>query len=111
MQTYIEARVERITESGCWIWTNCLDSLGYGSFRRKFRGITQRAHRAAWKAYKGEIPTGLYVLHRCDIRSCCNPEHLFLGTHLDNIKDAEKKGRLKGVTRKRPSGLIYRRRK
>ena len=107
MREYIEERVEKIPESGCWIWMNSIDSVGYGSFRRKFRGSTQRAHKAAYEAFCGTIPKGLWVLHRCDIRSCCNPTHLFIGTRQDNISDAVKKGRLKGIKRNRPSGLIY----
>ena len=107
---FIESRIERITESGCWIWLNCVDSGGYGSFRRKFRGKTQRAHTASYEAFVAPIPTGMLVCHRCDVRSCCNPEHLFIGTRQDNINDAANKGRLKGITRNRPSGLIYKKR-
>ena len=107
MREYIEQRVERIPFFGCWVWTNAVDSLGYGSFRRKWKGITQRAHRAAYEAFIGNIPADLWVCHTCDIRSCCNPAHLFLGTRQDNINDAMVKGRLKGLNRVRPRGLIY----
>lgn len=50
-------------------------------------------HRLAYEAYVGPIPTGLHVLHKCDVRSCCNPHHLFVGTAKDNMQDCKKKGR------------------
>lgn len=84
-----EKRIERIPESGCWIWLGGLQPSGYGIFRRT------RAHRLAWELYKGEIPDGKSVCHRCDIPSCVNPEHLFIGTQQENMVDAFKKGRLK----------------
>lgn len=104
---FIEARCEKIPEAGCWVWVNALDGVGYGSFRDQNKGTTKRAHRAAYEAYYGPIPDGAWVLHRCDNRACCNPHHLFLGSRRDNIDDAVKKGRLKGITRNRPSGLHY----
>jgi hypothetical protein len=51
-------------------------------------------HRVAYIVTRGEIPMGLYVCHKCDNRKCCNPAHLFLGTQLDNIRDARSKNRL-----------------
>lgn len=76
--------------SGCWLWTGRMGNTGYGSV---FYHKTIGAHRASWKLYRGKIPNGLYVLHKCDTRPCVNPEHLFLGTQSDNMKDMVKKGR------------------
>ena len=74
----------------CWLWTASLRGGGYGYFW--FNGHTP-AHRFSWLLHKGDIPRGLYVLHKCDIRACVNPDHLFLGTHDDNMRDMKEKGR------------------
>lgn len=73
--------------SGCWLWEGSLQTRGYGWAG----GIT--AHRLSYKVHRGDIPDGLHVLHRCDQRSCVNPDHLWLGTHADNMADMSKKGR------------------
>lgn len=103
----IEDRCVKIPWSGCWIWEKAL-SVGYGSFRHE--GKTYSAHRAAYEQAKGPIPDGLHILHECDIRSCCNPDHLFLGTNQDNINDSMQKGRRKGPKgmrgKVRPTGPI-----
>lgn len=85
------------TESGCHIWkgysvkSNGLESHRYG--RLGVNGKKVLAHRFAWEQYRGPIPEGMCVLHRCDVTLCCNPEHLFLGTHADNMADMKNKGR------------------
>jgi len=81
-----------VPESGCWLWTEGLFKGGYGNIHTTGKSCTQ-AHRISWQIYKGPIPKGLHVLHKCDVPSCVNPDHLFLGTHLDNMKDKVKKGR------------------
>lgn len=78
------------TES-CWEWTGTIISHGYGHFKRK--GKLYRAHRVSYVIFKGPIPNGLLVCHTCDSRKCVNPDHLFLGTHMDNMDDMTKKGR------------------
>ena len=75
----------------CWLWTGYIGKNGYGRFKAN-KDIG--AHRFAYQLLKGPIPAGLFVLHRCDVRHCVNPEHLFLGTQRDNILDAQSKGRL-----------------
>ncbi len=75
----------------CWDWTGLRSHAGYGHFR--FRGGIRRAHRVAWELTRGPIPDGLCVLHSCDNPSCVRPDHLFLGTNADNIRDKTVKGR------------------
>lgn len=75
----------------CWLWMGGVTHNGYGRF--KFEGKTRRAHRYSFVQHRGEIPRGYDVLHSCDTPSCVNPDHLFLGTHQDNMIDRSAKGR------------------
>lgn len=96
--SYIERTKKRLMNSmeinnkNCWCWTKDKNNRGYGqtTFRKK---TGQRSHRISWLVWKGEIPEGLLVLHKCDNPSCINPDHLFLGTHEDNMIDMKVKGR------------------
>lgn len=83
-----------IPEAGCWIFMGALNEAGYGIVGLGGRGAgTDRAHRVTYRHFKGPIPDGMFVCHRCDVPSCCNPEHLFLGTNQDNVDDCVAKGR------------------
>lgn len=77
--------------TGCWLWTRYSNTHGYGVMR--VRPMNILAHRLAWMIHMGDIPSGLYVLHKCDTPACVNPGHLFLGTRNDNMNDMAKKGR------------------
>lgn len=86
------------TQRGCWLWTGATSGGGgmqHGqvTWRGRYR-TPQKAHRIAWELTRGPIPAGLQVNHHCDIPLCCNPDHLYLGTQFDNMRDASVRGRL-----------------
>ena len=83
----------RVDKSGeCWTWTGARTSYGYGKV--SVGGRLEGAHRVAWAMAYGPVPDGLHVCHRCDNPPCVRPDHLFLGTQVDNMADAREKGRL-----------------
>jgi hypothetical protein len=75
----------------CWLWTGRLEKNGYARVKRQDSRTQVSVHRAAWEMKHGEVPPGMLVLHRCDVRNCVR--HLFLGTQSDNMLDMRKKGR------------------
>jgi hypothetical protein len=77
--------------TGCILWSGRSTVNGYGILN--WQGRPWLAHRLAWAEVHGPIPSGMSVLHRCDVRSCVNPDHLFLGTHADNMRDLREKQR------------------
>ena len=80
--------------NSCWLWKGKKLSRPPNDYGRFWlSGGFAMAHRASWVLYVGLIPEGMQVLHKCDTPSCVNPEHLFLGTQIDNIKDMCSKGR------------------
>lgn len=98
--TSIEKKSVRIPFSGCQIWMGSCMANGYGQIG--YQGRNEYAHRVAWLLQKGSIPIGSNVLHRCDVRCCINPDHLFLGSQLGNVHDMMIKGR--AVMKGAPSG-------
>ena len=83
--------ISRKSDSECWHWERAINHNGYGVVR--LNGKTLRSHRVAFEISVGSIPEELCVLHKCDVRNCCNPSHLFTGTSLDNQRDCISKGR------------------
>lgn len=100
-------RIERLSmpepNSGCWLWLNTSRpnaiGLEYGRLvvgsRSNGTRRTVSAHRFSYEAYKGKIPEGLNVLHKCDVTLCVNPDHLFVGTQAENLNDCYAKGRIR----------------
>jgi hypothetical protein len=91
VQTFEEllerGKVSKDLETGCLLWNDTKFLNGYG------RCSDKRAHRVSWVLNYGEIPDSMLVLHKCDVRACINPDHLWLGTQLDNMRDMISKGR------------------
>lgn len=88
--------------SGCWLWLGAIQKHGYGIIRDAKCSL---APRAAWVAFRGEIPGGMNVLHKCDTPLCINPDHLFLGTQADNLADMVQKNRSRRGERNRNAKL------
>lgn len=80
----------KMNEDNCWLYSKLI-MKGYGHINVK--GIKIPAHRLSYEMHNGAIPEGMYICHKCDVRHCVNPHHLFPGTHLDNMQDKAAKGR------------------
>ena len=92
-QRLIIERSVLLDGDSCWHWIGSIKSNGYGRLTANRK--SHHAHRFSFSAFKGEaIPRGMDVCHACDNRSCVNPAHLFVGSRLDNMQDAQRKGRL-----------------
>lgn len=92
-KSYIESSVT-VTEEGCWEWNKTKTAGGYGLLRRENKQIL--AHRLAYFLWNGKWPN--ICRHKCDNRPCCNPEHLEDGTHADNVRDRDERGRGRWAT-------------
>ena len=86
---------------GCWNWMGALKETGYGAFRLKGAKATVPSHRYAWEQTRGPIPKDKWLLHTCDNPRCVNPDHLYLGTHQDNVDDMIERGRHGGWKHRR----------
>ena len=88
------SKVDIRDEGDCWNWMASMRN-GYGQFYMDY--AQHRSHRVAWELINGEIPYGMLCLHRCDNPLCCNSDHLYLGTQIDNMKDKVDRNRLSKV--------------
>ncbi len=79
----------------CWEWTGTRQTQGYGKIINEY-GQLETTHRVAWRLFRSPIPKGMLICHHCDNPPCVNPDHLFVGTHHDNMADCMAKGRQDG---------------
>lgn len=86
-------KVNRGNHNSCWEWMGGKNRDGYGT--AVFLSRHYGAHRASWMIHNGPIPKKMSVLHRCDNPGCVNPDHLWLGTQADNVRDCKAKGRIR----------------
>ena len=89
--------IEPIPFHECWEFVGAAGPGGYGQFSNSL--TTRVAHRIMWILKFGKIPKGMVICHKCDNKTCVRPEHLFIGTQLDNIRDMISKGRDRGLSK------------
>ena len=95
LERRLHAYTKEDPKTGCLLWTGARDPGGYG--RMGLPHTSRGAHRVTWEVAHGPIPDGMHVLHTCDNPRCCNPEHLKLGTHAENMRDKAERRRGRGA--------------
>ena len=93
--------------SGCWLWGGPKFGNKYGQLLVSEKEVTT-AHRFSWRVHKGEIPRGKYICHKCDVRNCVNPDHIYVGDHEDNTQDSVSRGLYKVSKSRRRFKLVRR---
>lgn len=83
--------IDKLGELDCWNWTGKKTRDGYGSIHWNSKSYS--SHRVSFEISTGESPDGFEIMHSCDNKSCCNPNHLRKGTHIENMQDMINKGR------------------
>lgn len=99
MRQRFEANVSPEPNSGCWLWMGSIAGTGYGQMSRNRALGPITTHRVAYELYRGPVGDK-HVLHHCDVRSCCNPDHLYLGTNAENARDRMERGTARGPSQK-----------
>lgn len=102
------SKIRKGDVTGCWNWTaskrKARGGFVYGQF--SLNGYPEWSHRASWIIHNNEIPNGMLVCHKCDNTLCVNPDHLFLGTQTDNIRDMISKGRDALIGENNPHSIV-----
>ena len=90
LKEYVMSKIT-INNNGCWEYQGTKNAKGYGMVEHMGRG--HRVHRLMWQLTHGDIPADKQINHKCDNRICCNPEHLYAGTQIENVHDRQVRGR------------------
>jgi hypothetical protein len=93
-----------VVDSGCWMWRSTVKRDGYGQFW--YEGKPVKAHHVSYRLHKGPIPTGAWVCHTCDVKTCVNPEHLYVGDARTNARDRDQRQRHIGRRKRADLPLI-----